>query len=89
MSGIWQPQQNVRDLATPAKCQGLGNPSRMGYVCVQSLAGEIQAAGGIVNPQDLLSAQPVVKQPITAQVHNANPCYVVRNMLNVVRNCDP
>ncbi|DBB05404.1 TPA: hypothetical protein ACH3X3_010619 [Trebouxia sp. C0006] len=34
----------------------------------QTLAGEIQAAGGIVTAQDLLSAQPVVKQPITAQV---------------------
>lgn len=34
----------------------------------QTLAGEIQAAGGIVTAQDLLLAQPVVKQPITAQV---------------------
>lgn len=47
----------------------------MGYAFVQTLAGEIQAAGGIVTAQDLLSAQPVVKQPITAQVCNANPTY--------------
>lgn len=75
----WQPQQNVRDMANPAECQGFGNPSRMTYVCVQTLADEIQVAGGIVTAQDLLSAQPVVKQPITAQVYKANPCYVVRN----------
>ncbi len=38
---------------------------------MQTLAGEIQAAGGIVTAQDLLSAQPIVKQPISAQVQNA------------------
>jgi gamma-glutamyltranspeptidase len=48
----------------------------MTYACLQTLAGEIRAAGGIVTAQDLLSAQPVVKQPITAQVHVVNPYYI-------------
>ena len=35
---------------------------------LQDLAAEIQAAGGIVTAEDLVGAQPTVKQPITAQV---------------------
>ncbi len=37
-------------------------------VGVQVLAAEIVAAGGIMTAQDLVDAQPTVKQPITAQV---------------------
>ena len=35
----------------------------------QELAAEIQAAGGIVTAADLVDAQPTVKQPLQAEVH--------------------
>ena len=57
---------------------------------MQTLAGEIQAAGGIVTAQDLLSAQPVVTQPITAQVQNAKPMLPLKYMCKYcIHQCLP
>lgn len=55
----------------------------------QALAGEIQAANGIVTAQDLLSAQPVVKQPITAQVHSVKPMLTLTCICKVMHTSVP
>ena len=53
-------------------------------LCVQDLAAEIRAAGGIMTAQDLLEAQPSVKQPITAQVCTA--CTASTRSLSLARS---
>ena len=42
------------------------------FLGMQVLAAEIQAAGGIVTAQDLVQAQPSIKQPIITKVCYSN-----------------